>query len=291
MCLGDIIWLDCSQVQRHRHPLIWSLCNNCKSDYFLTMASPTSPSAFLRCKCVDTRLNRRALLYEREKIEVAKAKTEMVCALTDGTTVYLKKMGSPPNLRMGWVTSHRITPCPTHTDKCIYLLVLEWWSLRPWRRTSAKRHRRLQKRPCVPLHPAWPVKRATNLQERVPQPPRADQRTAWGEDDTLTFPSWIFTWSVVKKFLRYRCGGMRLCGTCMQIALGQVQETEVEVIGVSEITTHASFSRVTAWSVQSLRASTHASRMTWSPAAHEDNPKTHQPPCLRGPFSKAGKCK
>lgn len=68
------------------------------------MASPTSPPAFLRCKCVDTRLNRRALTYctKGKKIEVAKVKTEMVCALTDGTTVYLnKKDGLTPEFEDG----------------------------------------------------------------------------------------------------------------------------------------------------------------------------------------------
>ncbi len=45
---------------------------------------------------------RTDLQYEREKIEVAKAKTEMVSALSDGTTVYLnKKEGLTPELRKG----------------------------------------------------------------------------------------------------------------------------------------------------------------------------------------------
>ncbi len=57
------------------------------------MAAPTSPPVFLRCKCVDIRLNRRALTYtmKGKKIEVAKVKTEIISALSDGTTVYLNK--------------------------------------------------------------------------------------------------------------------------------------------------------------------------------------------------------
>ncbi len=68
------------------------------------MAAPTSPPVFLRCKCVDIRLNRRALTYtmKGKKIEVAKVKTEMISALSDGTTVYLnKKEGLTPEFEEG----------------------------------------------------------------------------------------------------------------------------------------------------------------------------------------------
>ncbi len=68
------------------------------------MAAPTSPPVFLRCKCVGIRLNRRALTYNTKgkKIEVAKVRTEMVSALSDGTTVYLnKKKGLTPEFEEG----------------------------------------------------------------------------------------------------------------------------------------------------------------------------------------------
>ncbi|KAL0149721.1 hypothetical protein M9458_055004, partial [Cirrhinus mrigala] len=68
------------------------------------MATPTSPPAFLRCKCVGTRLNSRALTYtmKGKKIDVDKVKTEMVSALSDGAIVYLnKKEGFTPEFEEG----------------------------------------------------------------------------------------------------------------------------------------------------------------------------------------------
>lgn len=68
------------------------------------MATPTSPPAFLRCKCVATRLSQRALTYSMQgrKIEISKLKTESISALTDGTTVYLNKTnGFTPEFEEG----------------------------------------------------------------------------------------------------------------------------------------------------------------------------------------------
>jgi len=70
------------------------------------MATPTqtpSPSPFLRCKCIATKINHRTLSYKKgPKIEIARFKTECLSALTDGSQTYLnKKEGFTPEFEEG----------------------------------------------------------------------------------------------------------------------------------------------------------------------------------------------
>ena len=69
----------------------------------VSMATPTSPAAFLRCKCVATSLNQRALNFRKgEKITINRLKTQSISALSDGLKTYLnKKDGFTPEFEEG----------------------------------------------------------------------------------------------------------------------------------------------------------------------------------------------
>ncbi len=70
----------------------------------------------------------------------------------------------------------------------------------------------------------------------------------------------------------------------LQIAEGQVQETEAQIISVSEI--HETCHFLTSDSVVcAIPESIYSGNVDYLQAAHEANSETHQPPCFRGSVS------
>jgi len=58
---------------------------------FLLFSMATSPK-FLRCKCVATRVNQKALSYTKgKKSDIARFKTESLSAVSDGFKCYINK--------------------------------------------------------------------------------------------------------------------------------------------------------------------------------------------------------